>query len=32
MMVEETKNTSTYEGDVVLTQGSLIINADRLDY
>ena len=30
MMVEETKNTSTYEGDVVLTQGSLIINADRL--
>jgi len=21
MMVEETKNTSTYEGDVVLTQG-----------
>ena len=30
MTVEETKNTSTYEGDVVLTQGSLIINADRL--
>jgi len=30
MMVEETKNTSTYEGDVILTQGSLIINADKL--
>ena len=30
MTIEETKNTSTYEGDVVLTQGSLIINADRL--
>ena len=30
MMVEETKNTSTYEGDVILTQGSLKINADKL--
>lgn len=30
MMVEETKNTSTYEGDVILTQGSLIIYADKL--
>ena len=30
MTVEETKNTSTYEGDVILTQGSLLINADKL--
>ena len=30
MTVEETKNTSTYEGDVILTQGSLVINADKL--
>ncbi len=30
MIVEETKNTSTYEGDVILTQGSLLINADKL--
>ena len=30
MMIEETKNTSTYEGDVILTQGSLIIYADKL--
>ena len=30
MIIEETKNTSTYEGDVILTQGSLIINADKL--
>ena len=30
MMVEETKNTSTYEGKVILTQGSLVINADKL--
>ena len=30
MMVEETKNTSTYEGEVILTQGSLVINADKL--
>ena len=30
MIVEETKNTSTYEGDVILIQGSLVINADKL--
>ena len=30
MLVEETKNTSTYEGDVILTQGTLVINADKL--
>ena len=30
MIIEETKNTSTYEGDVILTQGSLLINADKL--
>ncbi|MDC0475442.1 lipopolysaccharide transport periplasmic protein LptA [Methylophilaceae bacterium] len=30
MIVEETKNISTYEGDVILTQGSLVINADKL--
>ena len=32
MLVEETKNTSTYEGDVILTQGTLVINADKLIY
>ncbi|MBT3826917.1 MAG: lipopolysaccharide transport periplasmic protein LptA [Nitrosomonadales bacterium] len=30
MTIEDTKNTSTYEGDVILTQGSLIIYADKL--
>ena len=30
MLVEETKNTSTYEGDVILTQGTLVIYADKL--
>ena len=30
MTVDDTKNTSTYQGDVILTQGTLIIKADKL--
>ena len=30
MTVDDTKNTSTYQGDVILTQGTLIIRADKL--
>lgn len=30
MIVDDTKNTSTYQGDVILTQGTLIIRADKL--
>lgn len=30
MLVDDSKNTSTYEGDVILTQGTLIIKADTL--
>lgn len=30
MTVDDTKNISTYQGDVILTQGTLIIKADEL--
>ena len=30
MTVDDTKNISTYQGDVILTQGTLIIRADKL--